>query len=67
MQDLDALENQLGLSFNDKSLLSLAFVHSSYINENSGVLPESNERLEYLGDALLDLAVAELRERDVAG
>ena len=59
MQDLDALENRLGLSFSDQSLLELAFVHSSYLNENPGALPECNERLEYLGDALLGLAVAE--------
>lgn len=59
MQDLDTLENQLGVTFGDKSLLSLAFIHSSHLNENPGPLPESNERLEYLGDALLGLAVAE--------
>ncbi len=59
MQDLDALENELGLSFSDQSLLEQAFVHSSYLNENPGALPECNERLEYLGDALLGLAVAE--------
>ena len=59
MQDLDALENELGLSFSDQSLLELAFIHSSYLNENPGTLPECNERLEYLGDAVLDLAVAE--------
>lgn len=59
MQDLDTLENQLGVTFIDKSLLSLAFIHSSHLNENPGLLPECNERLEYLGDAVLDLAVAE--------
>lgn len=59
MQELDTLENRLGLKFSDKSLLSLAFIHSSHLNENPGLLPECNERLEYLGDALLDLAVAE--------
>ena len=58
MTDLNSLEKELGLDFKDKGLLKLAFVHSSYINENPGVLPESNERLEYLGDAILGLAVA---------
>ena len=58
MTELKSLEKELGLSFSDKDLLKLAFVHSSYINENPGVLPESNERLEYLGDAILGLAVA---------
>lgn len=57
--DVDSLEKQLGLSFDDKSLLKLAFIHSSYLNENPGLLPDCNERLEYLGDALLGLAVAE--------
>ena len=59
VDNLEDLEKKLGLSFTDKSLLSLAFIHSSYINENPGALPEPNERLEYLGDALLDLAVAD--------
>ena len=59
VDNLEDLEKKLGLSFTDKSLLTLAFIHSSYINENPGALPEPNERLEYLGDALLDLAVAE--------
>ena len=58
MPDLVSLEKELELNFKDKDLLELAFVHSSYINENPGVLPESNERLEYLGDAILGLAVA---------
>ncbi len=58
MSDLHSIEDELGVSFRDKDLLKLAFVHSSYINENPGVLPESNERLEYLGDAILGLAVA---------
>lgn len=58
MSEVRAIEEALGLSFKNKELLKLAFVHSSYINENPGVLPESNERLEYLGDAILGLAVA---------
>ena len=58
MSDLQSIEDGLGVDFKNKELLKLAFVHSSYINENPGVLPESNERLEYLGDAILGLAVA---------
>jgi ribonuclease-3 len=58
MPDLDTLEQELSLSFQDKELLRLAFVHSSYVNENPGILPESNERLEFLGDAFLDLVIA---------
>ena len=58
MSDLESLEKELEINFRNRELLKLAFVHSSYINENPGVLPESNERLEYLGDAILGLAVA---------
>lgn len=48
---------KLGLEFNDIHLLAKAFTHRSYLNEhrNSGI--EHNERLEFLGDAVLELAV----------
>ena len=59
MADLAALQRALGVSFNDPSLLEQALVHSSYINENPGFAPNSNERLEFLGDAVLGLIVAE--------
>jgi len=59
LADLSALQQALGISFNDLSLLEQALVHSSYINENPGLAPTSNERLEFLGDAVLDLVVAE--------
>ena len=55
---LEAFERSLGVSFDDRSLLELAFVHSSFIAEFPEVYPESNERLEFLGDALVDLVVA---------
>jgi ribonuclease-3 len=55
---LETLERSLGVSFDDRSLLELAFVHSSFIAEYPDVYPESNERLEFLGDALIDLVVA---------
>ena len=55
---LDALERSLDVSFDDKSLLELAFVHSSFLAEFPEVYPESNERLEFLGDALVGLVVA---------
>ena len=63
MSELQSIEEELEINFRDKDLLKLAFVHSSYINENPGVLPESNERLDYLGDAILGLAVARERSR----
>ena len=55
----EELEEALGVRFLDAGLLRLALVHSSYINENPGVFSESNERLEFLGDAVLGVAVAE--------
>ena len=55
---LKDLEQLLGVSFNDRALLELALVHSSYLVEFPGVYPGSNERLEFLGDALVDLVVA---------
>jgi len=59
LADLAALQQTLGVSFNDLSLLEQALVHSSYINERPGFAPTSNERLEFLGDAILGFIVAE--------
>ncbi len=65
MADLAALQQTLGISFNDSSLLEQALVHSSYVNENPDFAPVSNERLEFLGDAVLDLVVAEKLYQDL--
>jgi len=62
--DLVALQETLKISFNDLSLLEQALVHSSYINENPGFAPASNERLEFLGDAILGFVVAEKLYQD---
>lgn len=59
MADLAALQQTLGVWFNDPSLLEQALVHSSYVNENPGFAPTSNERLEFLGDAILGFIVTE--------
>ncbi len=64
LADLSALQQTLGVSFNDASLLEQALVHSSYINENPTSAPISNERLEFLGDAVLGLVVAEKLYQD---
>jgi len=64
LADLSALQQSLGISFNDPSLLEQALVHSSYINENPGLASVSNERLEFLGDAVLGLVVAEKLYQD---
>ena len=54
-----ALERSLGVAFHDTSLLELALVHSSYLNEHRDAMLESNERLEFLGDAVVDVLVGE--------
>lgn len=57
MLDLSELETQLGAQFANKSLLARALTHRSYLNENPGAVLEDNERLEFLGDAVLDFVV----------
>ncbi len=52
------LEMALGVSFDDKRLLRLALTHSSYLHEHPGRVEASNERLEFLGDALVGLVAA---------
>ncbi|MAE10406.1 MAG: ribonuclease III, partial [Dehalococcoidales bacterium] len=64
MADLDSLQQTLDISFRDVSLLEQSLVHSSYINENLSRALTSNERLEFLGDAVLGLVVAEKLYRD---
>lgn len=49
----------MGVKFKDPALLEQALVHSSYVNENPQSTPRSNERLEFLGDAVLGLVVAD--------
>lgn len=53
------LEEQIGIKFKDYHLLRNAFVHRSYLNEHRDSQFESNERLEFLGDAVLELVVTE--------
>lgn len=50
---------QLGITFDNIDLLVLAFTHRSYVNEHKKTAPEHNERLEFLGDAVLELVVTE--------
>jgi ribonuclease-3 len=57
--DFPKLEKKLGVNFNNKDLLTQAFVHRSYINENTDFNISHNERLEFLGDAILEHAVTE--------
>lgn len=59
MHDLSPLQNALGISFNNQELLQQALVHRSYLNENPSFQLPHNERLEFLGDAVLELVVTE--------
>ncbi len=58
-KDLSVLEQKIGVKFNDQEFLRQALVHRSYINENPDFRLGHNERLEFLGDAVLELAVTE--------
>ncbi|KPJ54980.1 hypothetical protein AMJ47_02875 [Parcubacteria bacterium DG_72] len=53
------LEKKLGITFKNKELLIQAFVHRSYLNENTSFNIPHNERLEFLGDAILEHVVTE--------
>ena len=55
---MDSLEKKLGHAFRDRALLATALTHSSYANENRG-RGECNERLEFLGDSVLGMVVAD--------
>ncbi len=61
--NFNAFEERIGHTFADKSLLETAFTHRSYLNENRGTTAgrrsEHNERLEFLGDAVLELVVTD--------
>jgi ribonuclease-3 len=59
MSDIFQAEKALALSFANKALLQRALTHRSYLNENPGYPLEDNERLEFLGDAILDFVTAE--------
>lgn len=59
MKDIKDLEKILGVTFGDPNILMQALTHRSYINENKGQKLSHNERLEFLGDAVLELVVTE--------
>jgi len=56
--DIADLQKKLGIVFIEPGLLRQALIHSSYINENPAAVPGHNERLEFLGDAVLGLVAA---------
>ncbi len=57
--ELASLEKTLGVTFANKDILRQALVHRSYLNENPDFRLEHNERLEFLGDAVLELVVTD--------
>ncbi|MEA3293224.1 MAG: ribonuclease III [Patescibacteria group bacterium] len=59
MKDFSILEKKLDIKFKNKDLLIQAFVHRSYLNENLKFHLEHNERLEFLGDAVLELIITD--------
>ena len=65
-QDLLELEKKEGYQFHDRRLLERAMTHKSYINEAHMEKYESNERLEFLGDAVLELVTSEFLFQDEA-
>lgn len=56
---IDDFAKKIGLEFKNKKILQQVFVHRSYLNENIGFDLDHNERLEFLGDAVLELVVTE--------
>lgn len=59
MKSLKALQQELNIAFREQRLLRQAFTHSSYVNEQRSGDVQDNERLEFLGDAVLQLTVSE--------
>ena len=59
LKNLKAVEEKIHLGFVDKNLLLLSFVHSSFVNENKKIVNDHNERLEFLGDSILNLIISE--------
>jgi ribonuclease-3 len=57
--DLKEFQKSINVTFNDQALLQQAFVHRSYINENKSSGLSHNERLEFLGDAVLELVITD--------
>lgn len=58
-KDISELEKKIKIKFKNLDLLQMALTHRSYLNENRGYKLDHNERLEFLGDAVLELVVTE--------
>ncbi|MDF2461173.1 MAG: putative ribonuclease [Candidatus Saccharibacteria bacterium] len=64
MTPLEIFQHRLGIEFKDIKLLERAFIHRSYLNEHPKLGLEHNERLEFLGDAVLELVVTDYLYRN---
>lgn len=64
MDEFSSFQNKINIQFNDVSLLEQAFTHSSYVNEHRKTDRQDNERLEFLGDAVLELGVSQYLYRE---
>lgn len=60
LEQLALLEKALGYRFKDPSLLDCALTHRSFANENPDLMVQDNERLEFLGDAVLTLCISDM-------
>ena len=58
-------EEKIGVKIQRQNLLKQAFTHRSYLNENPSLALEQNERLEFLGDAVLELAITEYLYKNI--
>lgn len=66
MQNFESLAQHIGVAFKDVALLRTACTHRSFLNENRGAGLEHNERMEFLGDAVLELVVTSFLYRKYA-
>jgi len=63
-RDWTTFEKSIGVTFKNRDLLTQAFIHRSFLNENPRTGLDHNERLEFLGDAVLELAVTDFLYRE---
>lgn len=59
LREVSDIEERIGVTFKNKALLALAFVHRSFFNENRSEISQHNERLEFLGDSVLGLLISD--------
>lgn len=59
LREIAEIESRLGITFRDKQYLDQAFIHRSYLNEARRLDLDHNERIEFLGDAILEMAVTQ--------